>query len=448
MMAGSGRGNEALHQASVRSAASSLGLQNHPQEEDESEWEYEYSTTETETFYVTLDLSKDDFKSKDPTNNPFRSRGGWPVFKGSENLLNRLKHTSSKNNSTDESDDNAEDEGSDADEDQQSQFSDNRSRGRPCSQAGGTQVADEDNIANNNHEKVQILELHSDNPIISYKGRVFEGRWHENLTTELLMTKHDEHSGLPVLRHMEDNVDLLAASCARINVTERELQPKDSQRILLHDHTDTPATVLPPVDPKASFERTNQRNFLANLIALKKRKGETDEVTVVAQTQTRPPRNPLMRGPRTGRRIAAHMIKRLSMTDPDARRRGRISKLGGRGVLKIQATIEREARGGRLRKGRGVSTPTPAHWDELEGASGRDNDDLEGIEEEGDEDENEDEFNQEEDGEEDMDPDENMDYGQTGYPDEEGDETAMSVDEEEDDGHDYDDNDNDEMDED
>ncbi|KAJ8128116.1 hypothetical protein O1611_g5524 [Lasiodiplodia mahajangana] len=188
----------------------------HIQDGDDSEWEYEYSATETETFYVTLDLSKADFKAQEQVKgNPFPSRGSWQTHKASELFLNRRKaRDRTSHNSAASSAASSDAEREDEDRPRVS------SKGRD-QQHSNTQ--EDDDI---NHERVQILELHSENPIISYKGRVFSGQWSENTTTELLFTRHDEENPLPVLRHLDDGVDLLAASSARINVTERALKTK------------------------------------------------------------------------------------------------------------------------------------------------------------------------------------------------------------------------------
>lgn len=178
-------------------------------------------------------------------------------------------------------------------------------------------------------ERVQILDLHTENPIISYKGRVFSGQWCENITTELLLTRHDEESDLPVLRHLDDGVDLLAASSSRITVSEQKLRPKDSERERQRAGTQLPQTVIPPVDPKASQERTDQRNFLADLIALKRRKGETDDVTVIARS---------MQGKRgRGKRLQTH-------------RRGRWAYPGG--LHAVHGLEGRSRRGGKRRGAR------------------------------------------------------------------------------------------------
>ncbi|KAJ1333822.1 TFIIIC subunit triple barrel domain-containing protein [Microdochium nivale] len=178
-------------------------------------------------------------------------------------------------------------------------------------------------------DEVQIMELHSANPVISYRGRVYAAQWHQNIGTEFLLTRHDDDSHLPVLRHLDDGVDLLAASSARISVAQKELKRKDnpdndninnhstrlhqprrrrgkrqarSSRSLgfiargqdgeeVEDENDDEIDALvPPPDSGASQARVDQGNFLRNFIALKRSRGETDEVPVLTSADHLPKR--------------------------------------------------------------------------------------------------------------------------------------------------------------
>lgn len=405
-------------------ATTTLRLLGHNQEDDDSEWEYEYSATETETFYVTLDLSKADFKAQDQVKHPpVPSRGGWQAHRASELFLNRRKATErvSHNSAASSA------ASSDAERDEGDQPA-------PPPESQDKQSLSTPDDSRADPERVQILDLHSENPIISYKGRVFSGQWCENITTELLLMRHDEESDLPVLRHLGDGVDLLAASSSRINVTEQKLRPKDSERERQRASAHLPQTVIPPVDPKASQERTDQRNFLADLIALKRRKGEVDDVTVIARS---------MQGKRgKGKRLQTH-------------RRGRWLYPGG--LHAVHGLEGKSRRGGKRRGGYrvrgkwalfplqeavrdpvplapagtqspsvgepGISMPTPFRWDDLEELDGspapmeeligadldeeQDDDDIE-------DDENNDYEEDEEEDQEEMDEDEDEDEDEIG----------------------------------
>ncbi|KAI0472656.1 hypothetical protein GGR56DRAFT_575279 [Xylariaceae sp. FL0804] len=347
------------------------------QGDDESEWEYEYSTTETETFYVTLDLSKPDFTSQN--HEAFvAGRNGYPGARSSEFLVNRRNSRPSLSPPGSAGNSDAE-----LDEDQEQEEDHLTHRpGKSPDQRTGEEV-----------ERVQILDLHSENPLVSYKGRVYSGQWSENVTTELLMTKHNKHEPLPILRRMENDVDLLAASCARITVTERELKSKADARKPLPGPRQSvkntvPGTLIPPAaDGKPNPERVKQGNFLANLIQLKKRKGETDEVTVIADNDaaSRDQRirrvGKYRRGPRTRGRYRKGLgtLERLSSSSAWGET-GHDGSWGGAPAAHSSLFSESffvpphdvspaapPASSRSL-----VSTPTPSHWSELDGDGGPD----------------------------------------------------------------------------
>jgi hypothetical protein len=233
------------------------------------------------------------------------------------------------------------------------------------------------NTIDANGERVQILDLHSENPIISYKGRVFSGQWCANTATELLMTRHEENNYLPVLRHLANGVDLLAASSARINVKEQKLKPKVTDQDRQRASTQLPQTVIPPVDLKASQERIDQRNFLANLITLKKRKGENDDVTIIARSMQGPRAKMKVKSTRTHRRGRwAHSDKLQAVRGleerPTQRRGGRKRGSRGRGKWALFPLEEPTRDSASVASSvvdeveSGVSTPTPFRWDDLE----------------------------------------------------------------------------------
>ncbi|KAI1745045.1 hypothetical protein F4680DRAFT_404084 [Xylaria scruposa] len=389
------------------------------EEENESEWEYEYSTTETETFYVTLDLSTADFKAQDQVkSNDFPSRGRWQLQRATQFRANRASHNSgaSSAGSSDAERD---------DEDRPDISRKDRDKQIPSLQ-------DDDSA---NPEKVQILELHSENPIISYKGRVFSGRWCENTTTELLMTRSDEGNPLPVLRHLENGVDLLAASSARINVTEQKFKPKVSNRERQRASAHLPQTIIPPVDLKASQERIDQRNFLADLIALKRRKGETDDVTVIARSMQGKRAQTKVKGVRTHRRgrwahpNKLHAVRGLEERPRrGGRRRGSGRARGKWALFPLEEPAQDPASAASSRVASpaegetSISTPTPFRWDDLEEGQDDSLALMEGIVEADEADEDDEQDEQEEDDGED---DDNNDYDE----DEEDDQGEMDEDE-------------------
>lgn len=324
-------------------------------------------TNTHQTFYITLDLSKADFKAQERVkSNDFPSRGRWRLQRVSKlgTATDQPLHNSAASSAA----------SSDAERDDE----DLPGISPKIQEERHSSTQDDDDA---NTEKVQILELHSENPIISYKGRVFSGQWCENTTTELLMTRSDEENPLPVLRHLGDGVDLLAASSSRITVTEQKFKPKTSERERQRASAHLPQTVIPPVDLKASQERIDQRNFLADLIALKRRKGETDDVTVIARSMQGQRAKAAVKGARTHRRGRWALPEKLHAvrTLEEGPRRGGRRRGSGRGrgrgkwalfPLEEAAQDATSVASSRLNSPADgestISTPTPFHWDELE----------------------------------------------------------------------------------
>ncbi|KAI8963785.1 hypothetical protein F5Y11DRAFT_346235 [Daldinia sp. FL1419] len=357
--------NDGLSEASPRVPDGSTPTRHSqlPEEEDESEWEYEYSKTETETFYVTLDLSQADFTSRDASviNRP-GYRGGEKAERAKLYMNKRMSPDNEFENSDEERD-----------------ISHNPKPQEPQSVGDG-----------DDHE-VQILDLETTNPIISYKGRVYSGQWNQNVGTELLITKRDPDNPLPAIRSLGDGVDLLAASCARINVKEKQLKPKDAamkrQRDLNAARERQTPQLVPPAEKWAGPERVAQGNFLEKFIALKKKLGETDEVTIFAKSmEVRAQHNrsrkekqghrgkfnlPHTRGPRRSRVKDASILRTLSIREGSAATSPSPS---------VADTV--------------VSTPTPHHWDDLEeGDEGREQEEDE-VMDDINEDENEDGYSE------------------------------------------------------
>lgn len=152
--------------------------------------------------------------------------------------------------------------------------------------------------------EIQVLDLHSDNPIISYKGRIFSGRWASNIGTELIFGAHSEiaERDLPHLQALPGGVDLMAASSVRILTTPADLRPK-------YRPEGGPALMLPyanrrpapdryramrkeskieiPIAFDKHGRRKPQARFLENLMAIKKKKNEFDEVTTITKDTAR-----------------------------------------------------------------------------------------------------------------------------------------------------------------
>ncbi|KAK2019142.1 hypothetical protein LZ32DRAFT_613055 [Colletotrichum eremochloae] len=319
---------------------------------DESEWEYEYSTTETEIYYLTVDLSIPQLLRR-KRNAPVSGRGGYHYkhWAGPHRKPDEPKHH--RILSEDENDDEPTAEPEEDEDMDQGQIEPN------------TDGFDAD-FESDPAADIQILDLHSDKPMFAYKGKIFEGQWSRNLGTEVIFTEHDAQDPLPALRHLPGGVDMLAASWSRINTVERRLEPKheaaakdDPLKEIRRQHG-----IHIPITADKTGERKRQTRFLENLMALKVKKGEKDEVTVYAHAAPKP----VNEGANSRRK------RRKPLPDSQSKkRRGRGGGVRGRGgPLAMEVGFESKAEPGDSadaatpRDGT-LSTPTPTTWADLSG---------------------------------------------------------------------------------
>lgn len=161
-------------------------------------------------------------------------------------------------------------------------------------------------------ERVQILGLHTRNPIVSYQNQIFSCSWADQIGTELLFT-HPElapepepepesesepraASQITPLRHTKD-FDLLAANSVKILGRKANLISSAGPAATVTTEPSTSsadgvpsgpggggastAGAPPPTRRTGPASNTNQARFLDRLISLKQAKGETDPVRKV-----------------------------------------------------------------------------------------------------------------------------------------------------------------------
>ncbi|PHH72706.1 hypothetical protein CDD80_4308 [Ophiocordyceps camponoti-rufipedis] len=308
--------------------------------DDQEEWEYEYSATETETFYLTIDLSYPEFKGQstlvpphhrgayykgetdpttlaDPAVVKASGRAGGVLSDDEEDAAKDDENEDENDGDNEDEDDVAPAEGvrkdkgkgkevlrreNDDDDDDMDQDaplvdpalktvvveteSGSRAAGKqkqtaPDKEAEGSDGDDNQDDSNQQLEEMQILDLHSPQPLISYRGRVFEGQWAEVIGTEAILTHHDDKEALPALRQLAEEIDMLAASSSRIMTREKLVKPKIAQADTLAPVRDK-WNIRIPAGKSRTQEKMQQVRFLENLMALKKKKGQDDEVTVFA----------------------------------------------------------------------------------------------------------------------------------------------------------------------
>jgi hypothetical protein len=128
-------------------------------------------------------------------------------------------------------------------------------------------------------EKVQIMDLHSANPIVSYQSQIFSCSWVDLLGSELVFSFSDQHADAPVLRK-DQNADLICACRAKLLGQKSNLISAsagvDRTLIQRNQQQATEDATLPP---------SAQGRFLQRLIDAKRAKGQTDTVRTVFPTK-------------------------------------------------------------------------------------------------------------------------------------------------------------------
>ncbi|KAL2259238.1 hypothetical protein VTK26DRAFT_7160 [Humicola hyalothermophila] len=378
--------------------------------EDDEEWEYEYSATETETYYLTLDLSVRDFLERRTDDIFHNTRSGYRVW---YNPLFNAPEPKASNS------DLLEDKDADDEEPPEREDADLDTIGMPAAQAPPEPPIDpllQPSIGKNSQqesrqslkpaEEIQILGLHSDEPIVSYRNHVFIGTWSENIGTEMIFALHDDDAPLPALRRLHQNIDLLAASASRINFHEATLRPRDRNTIPdgvrfrgpdLQDE-DIPERykrnggIYVHIGGDKTGQRQPQAHFLEDLIALKRKRGETDQVTI-QPLETRQNKLMIEDEEEERRRRKARQDHARNMRWRDRRREEKDSGFdlernyvprkgsGRRGFPRLRTrraalisrdtgVISRYSHSTSLRTP-STSTPTPVSWNDL-GAAERD----------------------------------------------------------------------------
>lgn len=119
-------------------------------------------------------------------------------------------------------------------------------------------------------DRVQIMDLHTENPVVSYKNQIFTCSWYDLLGSELIFSFPDECPDIPRLREHPD-FDLITMSRVKLMGQKANLISASKEKAAPAQQSSTDAT-LPA---------TNQGKFLQRLMEAKERKGETDTVRTI-----------------------------------------------------------------------------------------------------------------------------------------------------------------------
>lgn len=240
-------------------------------DDDDDEWEYEYDENETEDYYVTLDLSA--------------IATAVTTAPKSNQQVSRLRQPTSGTEEAGDETDAAAQQDDDTPND------------------NGTLSKDEESNVTP-REQLQILDLDSDNPIVSYRGKLLSCHWGTSLGTDLFFADADIPSdpAHPPLRALS-SFNLLGGGSARLVATDVDLIPRAASNKPVENtsianqiglppgattgNANSTSTIQPPRQPikiavrdaATNYER-NQARFLERLDALKAARGDKDKVSL------------------------------------------------------------------------------------------------------------------------------------------------------------------------
>lgn len=248
-------------------------------EEDDSDWDYEYHETETESFYVTLDISSAaDY-------NKLRTRKRKPETSPPKSP----QPATSIAPTTPVAQDNA-----GPSEPPETPIPETPAPMDIDPTLG--QLKEYPSLVEPK-DRIQILDFHTQNPLISYQNQMYSCDWTSTLGTDILLTAPTPDSSHPVLRE-KPNVSVLATSSIKLMGRPAQIASRHSAEQGGQSSTPAPESSIASANTAGSEKATpvkislgatpsrarqNQANFLERLIAIKARKGEKDSVTIHAQ---------------------------------------------------------------------------------------------------------------------------------------------------------------------
>ncbi|KAL8684744.1 MAG: hypothetical protein Q9218_008158, partial [Villophora microphyllina] len=253
-----------------------------PIDEETSDWEYEYDETETESFYVTIDCSSNSHqtrapnKPKIPSKEPNPNPGEQDQQSQQDEQLNgdeQDEHDQATNEEDLPIDPALLNEAPERD-------------GSPSSNLPNTQANTPAPTPSDPLTRVQILDLHTPNPLISYNSQLYSCTWASTIGTDVFLVSPSSLSSLPNTTPLQTfpNVSILSTSCIKLTARPITITPKPEPS--QHPPGSEPAANDPlkiPLAPTAKTQQRNQASFLEKLIAIKAAKGEKDEVTVFSR---------------------------------------------------------------------------------------------------------------------------------------------------------------------
>ncbi|KAG9193834.1 hypothetical protein G6011_03869 [Alternaria panax] len=226
---------------------------------EDDEWEYEYDENETEDFYIPLDLS-----NVPAAQIPMVSQGrpGHPTL-----LKSRLRAL-------------------------------NAARGQPAEFAANNDDTQETATMG----EVQVVGLHTPNPLVMYNGQLLSCHWTSTIGTDMFFVKPDANAPTQsqILRSLP-LVDLLALGSAKLVAKVGRLRPRDDlvdsasnvQQATEVTHTPdnnqsaaTSTSDTPDAQPSTINKGVSApSNFLARLNEAKAKRGEKSRLAIAKTSE-------------------------------------------------------------------------------------------------------------------------------------------------------------------
>ncbi|KAJ5138926.1 Transcription factor TFIIIC tau55-like protein [Penicillium bovifimosum] len=268
--------------------------------DSDGEYEYEYSNTETESFYLNLDLTAHHGAVRPPRRRP-----------GQKAALE------DPHNDGDDNNDNS------------------RGLHREDEASPPIESAETGSLPN---ERIQILDLHTTNPIISYYNQLFSCTWADQIGTELVFAspdtapKTDENENTTPPLHSGPSYELLAANSVKILGRKAQLAPNTGPGPVQDPNTGTSATASTAETPAFGSEAprrpnapSHQAQFLNKLQQIKAAKGETDTVRTIMSTK---------------RHVNIDRLQGWARTEAQLAEIERLNERAARGDTEAQAILE------------------------------------------------------------------------------------------------------------
>jgi hypothetical protein len=206
---------------------------------EEDEWEYEYDENETEDFYIPIDLSHVPTSQKMSSAIP---RTGHPVL-----LRTKLRA--------------------------------HHERREAEAIIASLSISEDANSLGN----LQLIGLHTQNPLVMYDGQLLSCQWARNIGTDMFFAKPEpESDGNNALRSLPD-VDLIATGSSKLIANVAQLRPKDElfEGTVDGGQAGQPSGTSGHTHPENGEEtRPPPSNFLARLNAAKAKRGEKSRLVI------------------------------------------------------------------------------------------------------------------------------------------------------------------------